>query len=260
MEHRIQVEPGVKLFVQDLNPGGRKTILFLHGWPLNHMQFDYQYNVLPEAGYRVIGVDWRGYGKSDKPLDGYSFDRLAADIRAVVDALGLKQFTLAGHSTGGAIAVRYAARYGGHEAANLVLIDAAAPRGFTPETAERMMAGVLNDRPKMMRDVAELFFFQYVSMPFNQWFINLGLEAPGWSTAAIIRTLRDERLDADLAKIDIPTLIVHGVQDRVVPYSQAEELQRGIKRSMLVPFNYSGHAPFYEERDKFNRLMMDFVG
>ena len=70
MEYYIQVEPDVKIFVEDLNPRGKKTILFIHGWPLNHKAYEYQFNVLPKMGYRCIGIDTRGFGKSDKPISG----------------------------------------------------------------------------------------------------------------------------------------------------------------------------------------------
>jgi non-heme chloroperoxidase len=260
MGYFVCVEPGVSLYVEDLNPAGEKTVVFLHGWPFSHKQFEYQFNVLPAKGYRLIGIDWRGFGKSDKPANGYNYDRLADDIREVVDALLLDDFTLVGHSTGGAIAIRYAARYRGGGASKLVLMDAAAPRGFTKGTADQLLAQSLNDRPKMVRGVIDDFFFQYISRPFSDWFFQLALQAAGWSTAAIIRTLRDERLDADLPKIHIPTLIIHGVHDKVIPFSQAEELNQKISNSRLVPFRYSGHGPFWEERDKVNRLLMKFVG
>ena len=256
----ITTEPGVNLYVEDLNPGGNKSILFLHGWPLSHKLFEYQFDVLPSLGYRCIGVDWRGFGLSDKPANGYSYDRLADDIRAVVGALQLSGFTLAGHSAGGAIAIRYMTRHRGYGVSKLVLIDAAAPTGFTPETANRLLFETYNDRPKMMRGVAESFFFQDISQPFADWFVQMGLQAAGWSTAAVIMTLRDENLDADLPNISVPTLIIHGLHDKVIPFAQAQELNQKIRHSQLVPFHYSGHGPFWEERDRFNRLLLQFVG
>lgn len=193
-------------------------------------------------------------------MSGYNYDRLADDIRSVVDALQLKNVTLAGHSTGGAISIRYIARHNGYGVSKLVLIDAAAPIGFTAETANRLLTQALNDRPKMMREVTDTFFFQYITSPFSEWFFQLGLQAAGWSTAAIIMTLRDEKLYADLQKILVPTLIVHGVHDKVIPFAQAQELNQKIRNSQLVPFHYSGHGPFWEERDKFNQLLRQFIG
>lgn len=260
MGYFVNVEQDVNLYVEDLNPSAGKTIVFLHGWPLSHEQFEYQFDVLPSMGYRCIGIDWRGFGKSDRPVGGYSFDRLADDILAVVRALQLSNFTLVGHSTGGAIAIRYAARHNAYGLSKLILIDAAAPTGFTEETANRLLTETLNDRPKMMQGTTDSFFFQYISIPFSNWFNGLGLQAAGWSTAAIINTLKNEKLHADLPKITVPTLIVHGVHDKLVPFEQAQILNQSIKNSHLVPFHYSGHGLFWEEREKFNDLVKQFVG
>lgn len=259
MGYFVGVEPGVNLYVEDINPKGNKTIVFLHGWPLSHKQFEYQFDVLPAMGYRCIGIDWRGFGKSDKPFNGYNFDRLADDIRVIIGALRLNNFTLAGHSTGGAIAIRYMSRHNGYGVSKLVLIDAAAPSGFTKETTSQLLSEAHNDRPKMMRGVMDIFFFQYITGPFSDWFMQTGFEAAGWSTAAIIATLRDERLDADLPKVGVPTLIVHGIHDKVIPFAQAQEMNRQIRNSQLVPFHYSGHGSFWEERDKFNHLLAQFI-
>lgn len=260
MGYYVAVESGIKLYVEDLNPAGRKTIVFLHGWPLSHKQFEYQFNVLPLLGYRCIGIDWRGFGKSDKPMNGYDFDRLADDIRTVIEVLQLDHVTLVGHSTGGAIAVRYMSRHHGYGSSNLVLVDAAVPVGFTEETASRFLNQALNDRPKMMQEVTDNFFFQYISPSFSDWFLQMGLQAAGWSTAAIIKTLRDEKLYTDLPHIHVPTLIVHGIHDKVIPFSQAQELNQKIKNSQLVPFHYSGHGAFWEERDMFNQVLKQFIG
>jgi len=255
----VKVDSEVNLYVENINPAGKKTIVFLHGWPLSYKQFEYQFNVLPFMGFRCIGIDWRGFGKSDKPINGYNFDRLADDIRAVLEALQLDNFTLVGHSTGGAIAIRYTSRHNGYGVSNLVLVDPAAPIGFTKETANRFLTLALNDRLKLMQEVIDNFFFQYITNSFSDWFFQLGLQAAGWSTAAIITTLRDEQLYQDLPEIMVPTLIVHGVHDKVIPFAQAQELNQTIKNSQLVPFHYSGHRPFWEERDKFNELMKQLI-
>ncbi|MET0787471.1 MAG: alpha/beta hydrolase, partial [Paenisporosarcina sp.] len=211
MGYFITVEPGVNIFVEDVNPEGNKTILFIHGWPLNHKQFEYQFNVLPAMGFRCIGIDWRGYGKSDKPFNGYNFDRLADDIHAVIEALQLKDITLAGHSTGGAISIRYMARYQGYGVAKLILIDAASPSSLQEEVANMFITQTLNDRPKMLQGLTDQFFFQYISGPFADWFFQLGLQAASWSTAAVMYLLRDEDVYQDLDKIFVPTLIIHGI-------------------------------------------------
>jgi len=260
MGEYITVEPGVKLYVEDLNPGSGKTIVFIHGWPLNHKQFEYQFDVLPALGFRVIGIDWRGFGNSDKPYTGYDFDRLGDDLRAVFEQKQLQNVVLAGHSAGGAISIRYMARHQGHGVSKLVLIAAAAPTSFTPETAERYLAVNSGDRPNLIRHVTDSFFFRYATEPFREWFISLGLQAAGWSTAAMIRLLRDTNLANDLAAINVPTLIMHGIHDQVVPFAMAQEQHARIPQSRLVPFQYSGHGLFWEEREEFNRLIAEFAG
>lgn len=259
MGYYVTVDSGVNLYVEDINPGGNKTIVFLHGWPLDHNQFEYQFNVLPALGYRCIGIDWRGFGKSDKPMSGYNYDRLADDIRVIVDTLQLNNFTLLGHSTGGSIAIRYMSRHNNLGVSKLVLVDAAAPIGFTTETANNFLKEALNDRPKMMQDVTDGFFFQYITKPFSDWFMQMGFQAASWSTAAIIKTLRDEKLFLDLPKINVPTLIIHGTHDKVIPFEQAYVLNKNIRNSQIVPFKYSGHGPFWEERDKFNQLLAEYT-
>lgn len=260
MGYFVEVEQGIKIYVEDINPAGKKTILFIHGWPLSHKQFEYQFNVLPAMGFRCIGIDWRGFGNSDKPISGYNFDRLADDVYAVVRALQLNDFTLAGHSTGGAISIRYMARYQGYGVSKLILIDAASPSSIEEEVANMFITETLNDRPKMLRGLTDTFFFQYITVPLSDWFFQIGLEAAGWSTAAIMMTLRDENVYSDLGKISVPTLIIHGIHDKVVPFQKGEETNKLIKNSQLVPFQYSGHAPFLEEREKFNQQIIQFIG
>lgn len=259
MGYFITVEQGVNLYVEDINPGGSKTIVFIHGWPLNHKQFEYQFNILAANGYRCIGIDWRGFGKSDKPISGYTYNRLADDIRMVMEALLLENVTLVGHSTGGAIAIRYMSRHHGHGVSKLVLVDAAAPIGFTKETADQLLKETLNDRPKMIQGVTDQFFFQYITLKFSDWFFQMGLEAAGWSTAAVVVLLRNESLHEDLPKITSPTLIIHGIHDKVIPFAQAQELHQNIRNSELVPFQFSGHGAFYEERDLFNQVLVQFT-
>lgn len=245
--------------MEDLNPKGYKTIVFIHGWPLSHKQFEYQFNVLPAMGYRCIGIDWRGFGRSDKPFNGYTLDRLADDIYSVVDTLQLENFALVGHSTGGAIAIRYMSRYNGNGVSQLILVAAAAPTGFAAETANRFLVQALNDRPKMMQEVIDGFFFQYITDSFSNWIFQMGMQAAGWSTAGVIVLLRDENLYNDLPKIVVPTLIIHGIHDKVIPFSQAKVLNQAIPNSRVEPFQYSGHGTFWEERDKFNQLLTQFI-
>jgi non-heme chloroperoxidase len=268
MGYYITVESGVQVHAQDLNPEGSRTILFLHGWPLNLNAYEYQLNQLPKMGFRCIAMDTRGFGRSDRPWGGYDYDRLADDVRAVIDAFGLHDVTLAGHSMGGAIAVRYMARHGGHGVGRLALFGAAAPsfvqradfpHGQTREAVTNLIELGYNNRPALLRTFGGMFFCQYVRSALEEWFYQLGLEAAGWATMQCLVTLRDATLFGDLGKISVPTLILHGVHDKVCPFALGEAQHRGIRNSVLIPFEESGHGLFYEQRDKLNSELAGFA-
>lgn len=269
MGHNIPVERNIRIYVEDLDPGQGKPILFIHGWPLNHKMFEYQFDQLPTLGYRCLGVDLRGFGRSDRPWEGYSYNRLADDIRIVIDALGLEGVTLAGHSMGGAIAIRYMARHAGHQVSKLALLAAAAPvftkrpdfpYGLPKEDVDRLIVATYRDRPKMLDDFGAMFFARSTSEQFKDWFHGLGLEASGHATAMCAVSLRDEDLRQDLPLIHVPTGIFHGVLDRITPFPLAEAMHAGIRGSILIPFHYSGHGLFYCELDRFNHELVRFIG
>ncbi|AYD39665.1 alpha/beta hydrolase [Clostridium fermenticellae] len=267
MGYYVQVEPEVKVYVEDINPFGNKTIVFLHGWPANHNLFEYQFNILPRYGYRCIGIDQRGFGKSDKPFTGYDYNTLSDDISQVIKTLKLKKFMLAGHSTGGAIAVRYMLRHKGYGVSKLALFAAAVPSlikrtnfpyGLEKETVINIINQTYEDRPKMLSDFGDIFFFQHVTEPFVSWFLNLGFKAASWATIEVANTWIQEELFKDLTSIRVSTLILHGIHDKIVPFELGEIQEKSIKNSLLIPFQYSGHGLFYEEKDKFNKELMKF--
>lgn len=268
MGYFIAAEQNVKIYVEDLNPWCDKTILFIHGWPGSHKLFEYQFNQLPGLGYRCIGIDTRGFGCSDKPFHGYDYNSLADDLRCVIDALGLHNVTLAGHSTGGAIAIRYMSRHGGYGISKLALFAAAAPSlikrpdfpyGLDKETVLQLIEGTYNDRPKMLKNFGDIFFYSDITEAFSNWFFQLGLQAAGWSTASIAKTWLKEVLFSDLRTIRVPTLIIHGVHDKVVPFQLGEIQNRLIANSRLVPFKLSGHASFYDQKNQFNKVLINFI-
>ncbi len=268
MGYYVTVEEDVNLFVEDVGPKDGKPILFIHGWPVNHRMFEYQLDFLPRMGFRCYAVDLRGYGKSDRPWEGYGYNRMADDIRAVIETLDLEYFTLAGFSMGGAISIRYMSRYSGDRVARLALFGAAAPRfsrqpdfphGMPVEDINKLIEQTYQDRPQMVSSFGGIFFARYVTPSFQNWFHGLGLEAAGHATALGLIALRDEDLREDLAKIDVPTVIMHGMQDKVCPFSLAELMHAGIKGSELIPFRYSGHGLFYCEQDKFLKELVRFI-
>lgn len=268
MGYYVSAAENVKIYVEDLNPDGKHTILFIHGWPGNHNLFEYQFDQMPKMGYRCIGVDTRGFGNSDKPWTGYDYNTLADDIWHVINALKLQDITLAGHSTGGAIAIRYMARYNGYGVSKLALFAAAAPSlikrpkfpyGLEKESVVQLIQQTNTDRPKMLRDFGDTFFFQHITQAFSDWFFQLGLQASGWATAAIANTWINEVLFSDMEAIMTPTLIIHGIHDRVVPFELGEIQNKSIQNAILLPFYYSGHATFYDEKDRFNEELEKFI-
>lgn len=269
MGYYINVEPNVYIYVEDINPRGRKTILFLHGWPGNHNLFEYQYNQLPRYGYRCVGLDMRGFGLSARPWRGYDYNRLSDDVRAVVEALQLKNFILGGHSTGGAIAVRYMARHQAFGVSKLALFAAAAPslieRSYFPYGLPRqevldIIQNTYTDRPDMLRGFGNMIFHNYVTPALSDWIFDMGLQAASWATAAIASTwLEEEQLFRDLKTIRVPTLILHGLNDLVCLYPLATAQKESIPDAKLIPFESCGHFLFYDQQKKFNKELLCFL-
>lgn len=269
MGYYVKTDSNVTLYVEDINEKGDKTIVFLHGWPGSHELFEYQYDYLSRKGYRCIGIDQRGFGKSDRPINGYDYDTLSDDVKCVVDLIGLEDFILLGHSTGGAIAARYMARHKGCGVSKLILCAAAVPslirrpyfpHGLKKEAVDEIIEGTYSDRPKMLKNFGDIFFYNKHSRCFMEWFMQLGFQAAGWATAAVANTwLNEEELFNDLKKIEVPTLIIHGIHDKVCLFPLAEEQHKLIKNSKLLKFYNSGHGIFYDEREKFNKAVECFI-
>lgn len=266
--YRIAVESGVRCAVQDLNPRGGRAVVFIHGWPLSSEIFECQNSVLPQYGIRCISVDLRGFGQSDKPFGGYSYNRMADDLRKVISSLDCKWVTLCGFSMGGAICMRYMARHYGYKVNKLVLMGAACPsfvqrpgypHGMTTQELDRLISQAYNNRPQLCAQFSRMCFAGDPGEDYLRWFTGIGWKAAGWATIKTAESLRDEDLRRDMEKIKIPTAIFHGVHDRVCPFPLAGEMNRGIAGSFVVSFESSGHALMYEERDKCNSHLVDFI-
>lgn len=262
----ITAHDGTNLYVEDVGSG--EPVIFLHGWPANNNMFEYQKNALIEAGYRYIGIDFRGYGKSDAPATGYDYETMASDVHMVVYGLGLKDFTLVGFSMGGAIAVRYAADYKEDGLKKLILAGAAAPiftqredypYGMTKQEVDALIQDTMKDRPKMLEGFGEIFFAKDHSKLLRNWFYQLTLAASSHGTIASTKALRDEDLREDLQKIEVETLIIHGVHDKICPIEFAEEMEKGIPNARIERFEESGHGTVLDEMDKFNQTMLQFI-
>nr|WP_170312389.1 alpha/beta hydrolase [Paenibacillus sacheonensis] len=251
------------MFVEDTGQG--RPVVFIHGWPVNRRMWEYQMNVVPVEGYRCIRIDLRGFGDSDAPLHGFTYNRMSDDIRIVVEALGLQNATLVGFSMGGAVSIRYMTRHAGRRMRGLVLAAAAAPsmtrhpgypHGKPAAEYDSLLQGLRTDRPKTTADFGAGFFHNPVSEPFRDWFNGLGFEASSQGAIHGMEALRDEDLRGDLALIRVPTTILHGKLDMIVPFELGKLQQQGIKNSVLIPFEESSHGLFYDEREKFDRELL----
>lgn len=268
MKYFVKTSDNTRIAIEDINTEAEKTILFIHGWPLDHEIYEYQLTFFPRKGYRCVGIDLRGFLDSDRPYKGYDYNTMAADIKKVIDVLQLNNITLIGHSMGGAISIRYMSNYNGNGVSKLCLISAAAPSwvqtkkwpyGYTEEEVTRFINSSLNDRPNFINNISNLFFYRYISRDLLSWFDNVALSASPWATTQCLISLKNERLFNDIPKINIPTLILHGTHDEVCPYEFAKYLNANIKSSTLMPLTESGHVPFIEEKNKVNDSILQFI-
>lgn len=264
----IEIEPNINLHIRDWGQG--KPIVFIPGWPLSHEMYEYQFNQLPKHGCRCIGITMRGFGKSSKPYGEYNYDVFADDIKKVLEVLDLQDVTLAGHSMGGAISLHYMARHQGERVAKLALFGAAAPsftkrpdfpHGIDPAVVDGFIAACMNDRAKLNEDFGKIFFrsLNAIGPKLREWFYNMGMEASPEATIACLIALRDSDLRDDLSSVKVPMAIFHAKRDKICPFELAEITAAAIKEASLIQFDNSGHGLFYEEKDKFNAALINFV-
>lgn len=264
----ISVESNVDLHIT--NAGEGRPIVLIPGWPLSDEMYEYQYNDLINKNFQVIGITLRGFGKSDKPYSKYDYDVHAEDILNVLSELDVRDAVLVGFSMGGAIAIRVVAMDDESRISKLVLCGAAAPiwtqRSDFPynllqSAVDELIALNFKDRPKLLANFAKIFSATETSLNkgIGLWLNNMGMSASSYATAQCLMALRDTDLRTDMAKITIPTLIMHGKKDKICSFDLAGQMKAGIKNSQLVPFEISGHSLFLEETEKFNEELIKFA-
>jgi non-heme chloroperoxidase len=264
----IEVEPNVRLHVTDAGEG--QVIVLIPGWPLSDEMYEYQYTDLINAGFRVIGITLRGFGKSDKPYGAYNYDVHALDIKRVLDQLEINDATLCGFSMGGAIAVMYVSLYGTMRVTKLVLAGAAAPSWTQREDfpynlpksdVDDLIALNNTDRPKLLSNFGKIFSATETTLNegIGNWLTAINLSASSYATGKCLMALRDTDLRRDLQKIEIPTLIMHGRKDKICSFDLAEQTLKLIPNAELVAFEKSGHSLFLEETKKFNAELIKFA-
>ena len=264
----IEVEPNVRLHITDAGDG--RPIVLLPGWPLSDEMYEYQYNDLINKNFRVIGITLRGFGKSDKPYGAYNYDVLASDIKMILNKLDIKDAVLVGFSMGGAIAVRYASADNGAHVSKLALCGAAAPiwtqrkdfpYNLPQSSVDDLIALNYKDRPKLLSNFAKIFSATETSLNegIGSWLNGIGLSASSYATAQCLIALRDTDLRSDLAKITIPTVIMHGKKDKICSFDLAGQMKAGLSNSHIIAFENSGHSLFLEETHKFNAELIKFA-
>lgn len=266
------------VYVEDTGDNGidgKSIFFFVHGWPLNHKMFEYQFVQLKQNGYRCIGIDLRGFGMSAKPWGSYNYDIFADDIYKVMNALKLEQkkIALVGFSMGGAVVMRYVAKYYPKNLSHIIFMGAAAP-SFTKREAhpyghdksfcDELITKSLRDRPKMVSDFGKSFFStpDSQSSEMSSWLFTLSMEASPYATLKCVEELRDADLRNDMHMVserDLPVAIFHGIHDKICPVDLAKVMNQGIKGSKLVQFDNSGHGLNIEEKEKTNEELMKFI-
>jgi non-heme chloroperoxidase len=245
---------GTQLYYKDWGAG--RPVVFSHGWPLSSDSWESQMLYLAERGYRCIAHDRRGHGRSSQPWSGNDMDTYADDLAQVIETLDLDDITLVGFSTGGGEVSRYVGRHGTKRVSQVALISAIPPLmlrtadnpdGTPREVFDGLRAASLADRSKLYRDLASGPFFGFnrpgatVSQGMIDSFWLQGMQAGHKNAYDCIEAFSETDLTEDLLKIDVPTLVIHGDDDQIVPIAAA-----GARSSKLVQhatFKIYGGAP-----------------
>lgn len=265
----IEVEPGVRLFVQDIGePSARPPVVLVPGFGMTHEAWDRQVRVLCEAGHRVIAIDQRGHGSSDKPLTGYDVHRLSSDLLAVLDALGVERCSLVGWSFGGQVAFRTAAA-APERIHRLALVGSNAvrasrsdafPFGAPPEpTIAAMIELETHDRLAARRTTIASGFGAEPSPALLDWMVAQSLQMPSWAAVACYHSMLGADLIDDLPAVTIPVLQVIGEDDPVHSARGARWLAERLADARLVAIPACGHYPMFEAPAALDEHLLEFL-
>jgi non-heme chloroperoxidase len=269
----ITTKDGTQIYYNDWGNG--QPVVFSHGWPLSADAFEDQMFFLAQRGYRCIAHDRRGHGRSSQPWQGNDLDTYADDLAELVNALRLEGAIHVGHSTGGGEVARYIGRHGSKRVAKAVLIGAipplmlktsANPGGLPIEVFDQLRAGVQSDRSQFFKDLT-LPFYGYnrpgakVSEGVRESFWLQGMRAGFPASYFCIKAFSETDLTEDLKKIDVPTLILHGDDDQIVPIEDSALLSAKIvKNANLVVYKGAPHGMCTTLKDKVNEDLLAFIG
>ena len=267
----ITVKDGTQIYYKDWGKG--QPIVFSHGWPLSADAWEDQMNYLADRGYRCIAHDRRGHGRSSQPWDGNEMNTYADDLAELVEKLDLKDAIHVGHSTGGGEVARYIGRHGTKRVSMAVLISAvpplmlktaANPGGLPIEAFDQIRSGVLSDRSQFWKDLSAPFYG--ANRPGSK--ASEGLRGSFWLQGMLaglkavydcVKAFSETDFTEDLKKIDVPTLILHGDDDQIVPIGAASlQSAKLVKGSTLKVVSGAPHGMCSTLKDQINAELLAF--
>jgi non-heme chloroperoxidase len=269
----ITTKDGTSLYYKDWGTG--KPVVFSHGWPLSSDSWEAQMLYLAEHGFRVIAHDRRGHGRSSQPWTGNDMDTYADDLATVIETLELEGATLVGFSTGGGEVARYIGRHGTRRVAKAALISAIPPlmlktaknpNGTPMEVFDGLRAGSIADRSKLYRDLASGPFFGFnrptakPSQGMIDSFWLQGMQAGHKNALDCIKVFSETDLTDDLRRFDVPTLVVHGDDDQIVPIAASAQLSSQlVKSATLKVYKGAPHGLADTHKMQLNEDLLAFV-
>jgi non-heme chloroperoxidase len=269
----ITTKDGTSIYYKDWGSG--QPIVFSHGWPLSSDSWESQMVFLASHGYRCVAHDRRGHGRSSQPWDGNDMDTYADDLARLVDTLDLKNAVLVGFSAGGGEVARYVGRHGSKRLAKVALVSSvpplmlktvANPGGLASEVFDAIRAGSLADRSNFYQELASGPFFGFnrpgakVSQGMIDWFWLQGMQAGHKNTLDCIKAFSETDFTEDLKKFDVPTLILHGDDDQIVPIAaSALQSSKLVKNAKLVVYPGAPHGLTETHKEKLNADLLTFL-
>jgi len=266
-------EQHVHLHIEDSGGSGRPVVL-IHGWPLSALAWAPQVPVLEAAGYRVVAYDRRGFGRSDKPESGYSYETLADDLERVMDHCGLQDVTLVGFSMGGGEVARYIARHGESRLHSVVFASAVPPYlmktadnpegPLTPEKAQQKKESLDHDRDAYFDQFTRDFFSANGALQVTEWqraeAIALCQQSAQHAALACMESFGTTDFREDLKKVTVPTLVIHGEADAIVPIAGSGlRTHHAVPHSELVTVSGAPHGLNVSHAQAFNDGLLSFL-
>lgn len=268
----LEKSKALKLSFNDYGTG--QPVILIHGWPLNRSMWEYQVDSLVNSGYRVISYDRRGFGHSSKPWSGYDYDSLAKDLKDLIETLKLENVVLVGFSMGGGEVARFIGNYGTHLVDKAVLVSAVTP--FMLDTDDNdavdasvfqgMKEGIAKDRPQFFKDFGKNFYNydqfggDRISEAFLQFTWNQAMQGSKKATLDCVDSFGKTDFREDCKKFDIPTLIVHGDGDQIVPFeASAKKANTIISHSKLEVLKEAPHGLMVTHHEEFNSILLKFL-